>query len=126
MKNDVLYDIIFTLNGKELVRYDWENSFLGEGKATRELLASENNVKVDDIKVFHQKRYSFNVKLFRNNFNLYGEFENIDYKNLLSILSECISNKNKVSINVEGKNFFLQNEEHLKLFVEEFGEKQIN
>lgn len=56
MKNDVLYDIIFTLNGKELVRYDWENSFLGEGKATRELLASENNVKVDDIKVFYQKR----------------------------------------------------------------------
>ena len=121
-----MYDVIFTLNGKELTRYDLENSFPGEGTETRKLLAYENNVKVDDIKVFYQKRCNFNVKLYRDYFDLYGEFENIDYKNLLSILSECISNKNKASVKVEGKDFFLQNDEHLKLFVEEFGEKQIS
>ena len=126
LNGDFMYDVIFTLNGKELTRYDWENSFPGEGKATRELLASENNVNVNDIKVYYQKRFSYDVKLYRNNLNLYGEYENLDYKNLLSILSECISLNNKASVKVNGKNFFIQNNEHLKLFVEEFGEKIIN
>lgn len=125
LNGDFMYDVIFTLNGKELTRYDWENSFPGEGKATRELLASENNVNVNDIKVYYQKRFYYDVKLYRNNLNLYGEYENLDYKNLLSILSECISLNNKASVKVNGKNFFIQNNEHLRHFVEEFGEQLV-
>ena len=87
LNGDFMYDVIFTLNGKELTRYDWENSFPGEGKATRELLASENNVNVNDIKVYYQKRFSYDVKLYRNNLNLYGEYYDFGKKTCVMILS---------------------------------------
>ena len=47
-------DIIFVLNGRELVRYDYQNEFSGERQATKEQLAHDNDVDVEDIKIFWQ------------------------------------------------------------------------
>lgn len=118
--SDKNYDIIFVLNGKELLRYDFENSFKSEAKATRELLAYENNVNINDIKVYYQKRNKFDVRLMRY-FSIYGEFEQLDYNNAFSIISECINSNNTASVKVNNKNYHIQNNEHFRLFVEEFG-----
>lgn len=118
--NDKNYDIIFVLNGKELLRYDFENSFKSEAKATRELLAYENNVNINDIKVYYQKTNKFDVRLMRY-FSIYGEFEQLDYNNAFSIISECINSNNTASVKVNNKNYHIQNNEHFRLFVEEFG-----
>ena len=114
------YDIIFVLSGKELLRYDFENSFQGEAKATRELLAYENNVSINDIKIYYQKRNKFDIKLFRG-FSIYGEYEQINYNNAFSIISDFINSNNTASIKVNNKNYHIQNNEHFRLFVEEFG-----
>ena len=45
------YDVVFYLNDKELTRYDLINEFYGERESTIELLAYENNVNCDDIKI---------------------------------------------------------------------------
>ena len=119
-----MWDIIFVLNGIEKVRYDLENEFKGERQATRELVAYENNVNIEDIKLFKQKRNKFNVLLFRN-FSLYGEFENLDYKNTFSIISECINNKNNVCVKVDNKIITIQNNTHFRYFIEEFGPQEI-
>ena len=42
----------------------------------------------------------FDIKLYRKPFSLYGEYEQLDYKNTFSILSECINNGNYASIKV--------------------------
>lgn len=44
-------DVVFYLNDKELTRYDLINEFYGERESTIELLAYENNVNYNDIKV---------------------------------------------------------------------------
>lgn len=44
-------DVVFYLNDKELTRYDLINEFYGERENTIELLAYENNVNYDDIKI---------------------------------------------------------------------------
>lgn len=118
--NNNNYDIIFVLNGKELTRYDFENSFKGEAQATCELLAYENNVNINDIKVYYQKRNKFDIKLMRG-FSIYGEYEQLDYNNAFSIISECINLKNTVLVKVNNKNYTIQNNEHFRYFVEEFG-----
>lgn len=118
--NDKNYDIIFILNGKELLRYDFGNTFQGEAQATRELLASENNVNINDVKIYYQKRIDFDVTLWRG-FTNYGEYEKLDYNNTLSILSECLSCGNYATIKAKKKNYHIQTNEHLKYFVEEFG-----
>lgn len=118
--NNKNYDIIFILNGKELLRYDFENTFQGEAQATRELLASENNVNINDVKIYYQKRINFDVTLWRD-FSIYGEYEKLDYNNTLSILSECINCGNYATIKANKKNYHIQTNEHLKYFVEEFG-----
>lgn len=118
MKNN--YDIIFILNGKELVRYDFENSYKGEAQATCEFLAYENNVNINDIKVYYQKRNKFDVKLMRK-FSIYGEFEQLDYNNAFSIISDCINSNNTATVKVNNKFYNIQNNEHFRYFVEEFG-----
>lgn len=45
------YDVVFYLNDKELARYDLINEFYGERESTIELLAYENNVNYNDIKI---------------------------------------------------------------------------
>lgn len=50
-KNKNKCDVVFYLNNKELTRYDLINEFYGERESTIELLAYENNVNYDDIKV---------------------------------------------------------------------------
>ena len=50
-KNKNKCDVVFYLNDKELIRYDLINEFYGERESTIELLAYENNVNYDDIKV---------------------------------------------------------------------------
>ena len=118
--NNKNYDIIFVFNGKELTRYDFENSFNGEAKETRELLAYENGVDVSDIKVFYQQRINFNIKLWRD-FSMYGEYEKLDYANTLSILSDCLGCGNYATIKANGKIYHIEKSEHLKFFTEEFG-----
>ena len=113
-------DIIFTLNARELVRYDFENSFKGEAQATRELLASENNVNTNDIKIWYQKRVCFDVTLWRHS-SIYGEYEQINYNNALSILSDCLNNGNSATVKANKKVYHIQNDEQLRCFVEEFG-----
>lgn len=44
----------FMLNGKCLASYDLLNTFASEKKATLELLASENNCSISDIKVINE------------------------------------------------------------------------
>lgn len=115
------YDIIFVLNGKELTRYDFENTFQGEAQATRELLASENNVNVSDIKIYYQKRIYFDITLWRG-FTIYGEYEKLDYNNTLSILSDCLDCGNYATIKIDKKrHLHIKTNEHLRYFVEEFG-----
>lgn len=118
------YDIIFVLNGRELVRYDYENEFAGERTSTRESLAYENGVDINDIKIFYQNRRNFDITLFCY-FSIYGEFQQLDYKNTFYILSECIQNKNHASVKVNNKVYSIGNEDQFKLFVEEFGPIEI-
>lgn len=47
---------VFYLNGKELCAYTLEGSFAGEEQATKEMLAYDHNVSVDDIEVRIEKR----------------------------------------------------------------------
>ncbi len=44
-------EVVFSYNGKELCAYDWLNESYGERQATKEVLAAENNCKLEDIKV---------------------------------------------------------------------------
>ena len=44
-------NVVFYLNDKILTKYDLINEFYGERESTIELLAYENNVNYDDIKV---------------------------------------------------------------------------
>lgn len=122
--NDKNYDIIFVLNGKELLRYDFENSFQGEAQATLELLAYENGVDVQDIKVYYQQRAKFDVTLWRD-FSIYGEYEQIDYKNAFSILSECLLLGNHATIKTNKKVYSIKTNEHFNYFIEEFGEVEL-
>ena len=48
--------IVFTLNGKEICAYTVRGTFAGELSATRENLAFEKGVSVNDIKVSIVKR----------------------------------------------------------------------
>lgn len=45
------FNVVFYLNDKILTKYDLINEFYGERESTLELLAYENNVNYDDIKV---------------------------------------------------------------------------
>jgi hypothetical protein len=45
------FNVVFYLNDKILTKYDLINEFYGERESTIELLAYENNVNYDDIKV---------------------------------------------------------------------------
>lgn len=62
MKNN--YDIIFILNGKELVRYDFENSYKGEAQATCELLAYENKVNNKFYNIQNNEHFRYFVEEF--------------------------------------------------------------
>lgn len=42
---------VFRLNGRELCRYTIRGTFVSEAKNTRELLAYENDVDAEDIKI---------------------------------------------------------------------------
>lgn len=50
-KNKNKCDVVFYLNDKELARHDLINEFYGERESTIELLAYENNVDYEDIKI---------------------------------------------------------------------------
>ncbi|MBQ7030815.1 MAG: hypothetical protein IJN13_00390 [Bacilli bacterium] len=63
----------------------------------------------------------FDIKLYRKPFSLYGEYEQLDYKNTFSILSECINNGNYASIKVNKTFYHIGNNTHFRYFVEEFG-----
>ena len=47
---------VFYINGKEVCSYTIFGTFAGEEQATKELLASENGVNIDDIIVKIEKR----------------------------------------------------------------------
>ena len=47
---------VFYLNGKELMRYTMNGTFAGEEQATKEMLAYDHNVSVDDIEVKVEER----------------------------------------------------------------------
>ena len=47
---------VFYLNGKELMRYTLLGTFDGEERATKELLAYDHSVSVDDIVVKIEER----------------------------------------------------------------------
>ena len=47
---------VFYYGEKELGAYTLEGTFKGEEKATKELLASENGIAVEDIKVVIEER----------------------------------------------------------------------
>lgn len=117
-------DIIFVLKGRELVRYDYQNEFSGERQATKEQLAHDNDVDVEDIKIFWQIDNKFNIKLFRD-LTIYGEYENLDYKNTFDILCECLNNGNSASVKVNKKNYYISKNEDLRHFVDEYGEKEL-
>jgi hypothetical protein len=48
--------LVFTLNGKEIMAYTIYGTFPGEKQATLELLAYENNCKLEDIKTHIEVR----------------------------------------------------------------------
>lgn len=47
---------VFYYEGKELCSYTLEGTFIGEEEATKELLASENEIDINDIKVLIEER----------------------------------------------------------------------
>lgn len=47
---------VFYYNGKELGAYTVYGTFSGEEEATKELLANENKIKAEDIKVVIEER----------------------------------------------------------------------
>lgn len=47
---------VFYYNEKELVAYTLEGTFTGEEEATKELLAYENGINIEDIKVVIEER----------------------------------------------------------------------
>lgn len=47
---------VFYHKGKELCAYTMKETFEGEEKATKELLAYENGIDIDDIEVKIEKR----------------------------------------------------------------------
>ncbi len=47
---------VFYYNGKELGGYTLRGTFNGEEEATKELLASENGIAVEDIEVVIEER----------------------------------------------------------------------
>ena len=47
---------VFYLNGKELMAYTMLGTFAGEEQATKEMLAYDHNVSVDDIEVKVEER----------------------------------------------------------------------
>lgn len=123
MKN---IDIIFILKNKELARYDLKNSFKEELEETRNLLAYENKCEIKDIKIFYQEKNLYSIKLYRGKtFNIYGEYEYIDYKNLFSILSDCIIARNTASIKVNNKNYYIGSNDNFRYFIEEYEPKSI-
>lgn len=120
-----MYDIIFTLNGVEKLRYDYENEADGERQATCELIAFENNCNIEDIKIYKQKRITFNITLYRS-FSEYGRYEDLDYNNTFSVLKECLSVGNNATIKTSDKRIFnISNSETFRYFVEEFGAYEI-
>lgn len=52
---EVMKEVVFSLNGKELLTYDFLNEFVGERKSTIKLLAEENKCNEKDIKVSYRK-----------------------------------------------------------------------
>lgn len=117
-------DIIFVLNGRELVRYDYQNEFSGERQATKEQLAHDNDVDVEDIKIFFQINYQYNVKLYED-LKVYAEFRDISYKKTISMLRKCLESGNTASVDVNNKHYYLSKNEDIRLFIEEYGEKEL-
>ncbi len=48
--------IVFYHKEKELLAYTVRGTFAGEAEATKELLAYENGIAVQDIRTAHEKR----------------------------------------------------------------------
>lgn len=48
--------VVFRHKGKELCAYTYAETFAGEARNTRELLAAENNIKPEDIQVTIESR----------------------------------------------------------------------
>ena len=55
--------LVFSLNGKELLRYSVDGTFAGELKSTIELLAYQHNVSEEDIccRIVTEKRRTGNA-----------------------------------------------------------------
>lgn len=51
----VMKEVVFSLNGKDILSYDLINEFEGERESTIELLAQENKCRKEDIKVSIRK-----------------------------------------------------------------------
>lgn len=47
---------VFYLNGKELMRYTLKGTFAGEEQATKEMLAYDHGVSVEDIQTKLEER----------------------------------------------------------------------
>ena len=68
----------------------------------------------------------FNIKLLRRGtYNVYGEYEKIDFENARAILSDCLLAGNIAHIKVLNNIFLddrsIKNNNDLRLFIEEFG-----
>ena len=117
-------DIVFKINDIEKVRYDYENEFAGERQGTRELVAYENNCNIEDVKVFKQKRVLFDIKVQQNKKSL--EYNQVNYKKSLSILSECILFGYRAEIKTSDNKSFIINDidkdkDILQNFMDQYG-----
>ena len=52
---EVMKEVVFSINGKEVLSYDFLNEFTGEREATIKQLAEENKCNIKDIKVTVRK-----------------------------------------------------------------------
>ena len=69
---------------------------------------------------------TFNIKLIRKPYHIYGEYEKIDFQNARAILSDCLLAGNMAHVKVNDNLPYLndrniKNDYDFKLFVEEFG-----
>ena len=69
---------------------------------------------------------TFNIKLIRKPYHIYGEYEKINYKEARAILSDCLLAGNMAHIKVNDNSPYLndrniKNDNDFRLFIEEFG-----
>ena len=70
---------------------------------------------------------TFNIRLMRkHSFDIYGEYENLDFQNTRAVLIDCLEAGNTAYIKVQNNTPFLngrsiKNDYELRLFIEEFG-----